>query len=231
MNSCPQESRCLSSQEWSRLENRYQSQINPWLDAYRTRRKRGQSHPVHDFLFEYYQFNRRSVSNWHPPLGVYLIGQAAGRFLQNKYFTANEHGVFLDPSLITDKVLSRVHWIKRLMEAAQSRNSQINCYGLHEWAMVYKTDEIRHQSTPLRLSTKKIAQTVESSTLRCTHYDAYRFFTDSAQPRNVLALDSEQRKQNEQFGCVHFNMDLFKRFCISNARSSIIGNPRNTLRD
>jgi hypothetical protein len=51
---------------------------------------------------------------------------------------------------------------------------------------------------------------VESQTLCCSHYDAYRFFTKEARPLNILNPVIETRLQMEQGGCVHANMDLYK---------------------
>jgi hypothetical protein len=46
--------------------------------------------------------------------------------------------------------------------------------------------------------------------LRCTHFDAFRFFTHSAQPRNRLQLSRADQLAAEQPGCVHAAMDLYK---------------------
>ena len=46
--------------------------------------------------------------------------------------------------------------------------------------------------------------------VRCTHYDAFRFFTPGARPLNKLAPTLDGRVDNEQPGCVHVTMDLFK---------------------
>ncbi|MGY8694941.1 MAG: 3-methyladenine DNA glycosylase, partial [Verrucomicrobiia bacterium] len=53
---------------------------------------------------------------------------------------------------------------------------------------------------------------VESNAIHCTHHDAFRFFTEAARPLNAVQPGSENRADNEQFGCVHFNMDLY-RWC------------------
>ena len=53
---------------------------------------------------------------------------------------------------------------------------------------------------------------MEEQQLCCTHYDAYRFFTDAARPRNDLALSRETTTAHDQRGCIHVNMDLY-RFC------------------
>ncbi len=78
--------------------------------------------------------------------------------------------------------------------------------------MVYKTDQIRHETTPLRLERSEIEKVVESNAIHCTHHDAFRFFTEAARPLNAVQPGSENRADNEQFGCVHFNMDLY-RWC------------------
>jgi hypothetical protein len=76
--------------------------------------------------------------------------------------------------------------------------------------MVYHTDDIRHSQVPLRLSMDEIACVVESQGLRCTHYDAYRFFTPAAAPRNRIALTRADAPRHDQGGCIHANMDLYK---------------------
>ena len=54
---------------------------------------------------------------------------------------------------------------------------------------------------------------VERHGIRCSHFDAYRFFTDSARPRNALRPTRETQVAMEQPGCLHAGMD------ISSARS------------
>jgi hypothetical protein len=112
----------------------------------------------------------------------------------------------------------------------------LNCFGLHEWAMLYDKAPAgscdscgsnnaaaaasegapegasRHQRLPLRLSQAALNQLVESrAPLKCTHFDAFRFFTADAVPLNELAaLSRATQGQHEQPGCVHASMDLFK---------------------
>jgi hypothetical protein len=210
MQTAPQSLDQLALKEWKSLKNKYESQMEPWVEAFRQRRISRQKHPVHDFLFEYYQCKRRLIAEWHPPINVILIGDEAIKFLTDKSYTKQLNGIFLDPTSISSKLLSSLNWIGRLIEAALARRSQHHCYGLHEWAMVYKSERIRHENTPLRLSPQKIEKVIESHSIYCTHYDAFRFFTESAKPINTIQPSHEDRRVNEQFGCVHFNMDLFK---------------------
>ena len=46
--------------------------------------------------------------------------------------------------------------------------------------------------------------------LRCSHFDAFRFFTDAAVPRNVERLTRDGQLGAEQPGCLHAAMDLYK---------------------
>jgi hypothetical protein len=46
--------------------------------------------------------------------------------------------------------------------------------------------------------------------LRCSHFDAYRFFTEPATRRNADELTRDGQVAAEQPGCVHANMDLYK---------------------
>jgi hypothetical protein len=53
-------------------------------------------------------------------------------------------------------------------------------------------------------------QVVESHKIGCSHFDAFRFFTDEARPLNVLQPTRESQPKLEQGGCLHANMDLYK---------------------
>jgi len=75
--------------------------------------------------------------------------------------------------------------------------------------MVYKSPEIRHPY-PLRLSNGEIENLLETSTVACSHFDAFRFFTPSAVGLNVLQPSPDSRLTHEQGGCLHANMDLYK---------------------
>ena len=63
---------------------------------------------------------------------------------------------------------------------------------------------------PLRLGAAGTDAVVESHALRCTHVDAYRFFTPAARPRNALTPTRERQVEVEQPGCLHATMDLYK---------------------
>jgi hypothetical protein len=98
-----------------------------------------------------------------------------------------------------------------LLGALATRAAFHGCFGLHEWAMVYgQAEQRRHGAWPLRLGAEGTDAVVRAMPVRCTHYDAFRFFTPGARPLNKLAPTLEARVDNEQPGCVHVTMDLFK---------------------
>ncbi|MBK1877400.1 hypothetical protein [Pelagicoccus mobilis] len=200
----------LEEPDWQALAEAHEKVVGPYVDAYRKRRSSRQKHPVHDFLFAYYQTNRTVLRRWRPSPQMALRGDSAASFLADERYCETEYGIGLNFSAIDEKELSRLRWMVSLIRAAQNRPPRFNCFGLHEWAMVYKADEIRHESTPLRLSKEAVAEVVEASTIRCTHWDAFRFFTPEACPLNEIQPQRDSREEFEQFGCIHFNMDLYR---------------------
>ena len=118
---------------------------------------------------------------------------------------------FLNPEAITEKEADRLSWIKSLLEATQRHVPNFACHGLHEWAMVYRAEDIRHSSlAPLRLPQEQVDSLIESRAITCTHHDAFRFFAKDALPLNRIQPTLDTRHENEQPGCVHANMDLYK---------------------
>ncbi|HEX8780055.1 MAG TPA: 3-methyladenine DNA glycosylase, partial [Nocardioides sp.] len=105
-----------------------------------------------------------------------------------------------------------VESLHALLTATEARTPSFGCFGLHEWAMVYRTgeDQTRHSDWPLRLGSGGTDAVVESHRIACSHFDAFRFFTDSARPLNTLQPGRDDRVSYEQPGCLHGNMDLYK---------------------
>ena len=75
--------------------------------------------------------------------------------------------------------------------------------------MAYRVDEVRHD-VPLRLGREGTDAVVDAHDLRCTHFDAFRFFTPDAVPRNRESLSRETQTDREQPGCLHAGMDVYK---------------------
>jgi hypothetical protein len=175
------------------------------------RRRAGQQHPVEDFLFDYYHLSPAKLRRWHPGPGVVLAGAEAEQYLELPAYVVTEGGVALDPQRLA-RHRQRLRDVRRLLLATSSRPASYGCFGLHEWAMVYRqpAGEVRHGALALRLGSAGTDAVVEAGPLRCTHIDAYRFFTREAAPRNAVTPTRATQVDLEQPGCLHAGMDLFR---------------------
>jgi len=200
----------LSEAEWQAREKAHEDRIEQLIGDWQHQRSSGNSDPVTDFLFEYYRFRPSHLATWTPGYGICLSGPGAARFESRRYYSRTGSGIALDVSLLSEQRRRSLSWIRDLLHATQSRPPMYGCYGLHEWAMVYRTREIRHGAVPLRLSAEAINHVVESNTLACTHFDAFRFFTPDARPLNRKTLTRQQMQDYEQPGCLHTNMDVYR---------------------
>jgi len=200
----------LEESQWRLCERQHQVRVQPWIKPRLERRRRGERDPVDDFLFEYYPYSPAKLATWHPGSGFTLRGDTSQLLAGGGYRTWPE-GIRVDPEVFVGKK-DRLDLAVRILAGTQDRPAMVNCFGLHEWAMVYRLDpkQIRHSDQPLRLSPARIAATVEDLGLRCTHIDAYRFFTDSAVPMNALTPTRASQPELEQPGCLHANMDMYK---------------------
>ena len=197
--------------EWLSLASAHADRTRPWVEDRLARRSRGDKHAVYDFLFDYYPYSPAKLSTWHPGYGVVLEGPEAARQYTHDAYTQNSSGVTADIGWLKPRE-PRLKMAIRLLQGTLSRQPMTGCFALHEWAMVYGLgqDEIRHPYLPLRVSPETIRDTVDSVGLRCTHIDAYRFYTDEALPLNATVPTRERQPDDEQPGCLHAAMDCYK---------------------
>jgi hypothetical protein len=193
--------------EWEPLAAAHVLRVDSLLADHLARRQRREKHPVEDFLFTYYPTRPNQLRVWHPGPGIRLRG--ATQYEGKKGYRYSEGAASLDPDEIARRADS-ITWIHQLLSATADRQPQFGCFGLHEWAMVYRGEEVRHDAWPLRLGTEGTDHVVESHKIACSHFDAFRFFTTPARPLNVLQPTREAQPLLEQGGCLHANMDLYK---------------------
>ena len=62
----------LPANLWHSLREDHQTKVMPWITPRLERRSRQESHPVDDFLFEYYPISTNKLLNWHPGFGISL---------------------------------------------------------------------------------------------------------------------------------------------------------------
>ena len=198
----------LDESTWRARAAAHAERVDAFVAPHLARRGAAVKHPVHDFLFSYYSQRPAQLRRWHPGYGVALAGATdysglkgyGGDPAQRTVAVTAEHVAAQRPLLVA---------LRRLLTATASRAPTYGCFGLHEWAMVYRTDETRHD-WPLRLGPAGTDTVVESHRIGCSHFDAFRFFTPDARPLNTLSPGRDDRPAFEQPGCLHAGMDLYK---------------------
>lgn len=200
----------LNEADWQARRARHEARLRPIVAPHVERQGRQAAHPILDFLFQYYPFRAAWLMRWGPGAGVVLEGDRAREFLRYEHYEERDGGVALAPPRFSPARRAGAEWILKLLETTAERPPRFGCFGLHEWAMVYRAPERRHAQVPLRMSDDDLARFVESQRVVCSHFDAFRFFTPAARPLNTLQPTRDAIPNLEQRGCLHANMDLYK---------------------
>lgn len=206
----------LTAPDWRARAGRHEDRADALTAGRRARRLHGESHAVEDFLYDYYGTRPAQLRRWHPGAGTVLeldgspVPHAGWRWYATDEATdGTTRTVGLDTSAFLAEREDTVRHIHTLLSATAARPVFTGCFGLHEWAMVYRQAEHRH-TLPLRLGQEGTDAVVEDHPVRCSHFDAFRFFTPEAIPRNRLQPTRATQPELEQPGCLHANMDCFK---------------------
>ncbi|PSK89180.1 hypothetical protein CLV63_12753 [Murinocardiopsis flavida] len=207
----------LAPEQWRAREARHHERTDSLLADHLRRRSAGVAHPVEDFLFSYYSHKPAHLRRWHPGPGTVLLDAPPERTRERwhrevRTCDAEPPGAVLDTGAFLERRGPTVEFVAALLRATNSRPAHLGCFGLHEWAMVYRLgpEDVRHASVPLRLGAEGTDRVVDTHTIRCSHYDAYRFFTPEAHGRNRLRPTREGQPEQEQPGCLHAGMDVYK---------------------
>ena len=198
----------LDPDTWQARAAAHAARVDDYVAPHLARRRDRVKHPVHDFLFTYYSQRPAQLRRWHPGYGVALAGGSSYTLLKGY---AGEPATVTAAHLASQRQL--VASIQALLVATLDRPANFGCFGLHEWAMVYRADETRHD-WPLRLGRSGTDAVVESHRIGCSHFDAFRFFTPDAMPLNVLRPGRDDRVAFEQPGCLHAGMDLYGKVAV-----------------
>ncbi|GAB3595378.1 hypothetical protein GCM10027446_20600 [Angustibacter peucedani] len=211
----------LPEHRWRAAEAEHHAVVDGWTAGRLARAARGEKHPVEDFLFTYYSQRPAQLRRWHPGAGTVLLGDAARERLAWRWYAeqpvelddgTTAIGVGVDVDAFIAARGGTVDFVRGLLAATASRPAQLGCFGMHEWAMVYRLPEgaQRHEDWPLRLGPAGTDAVVEHQPVRCSHFDAFRFFTEPARPLNTLRPSRSDQVALEQPGCLHATMDLYK---------------------
>jgi hypothetical protein len=207
----PPEPVVLPAGSWRARERAHVERADTLTADHRERAGRGEKHPVWDFLFTYYSYSPAQLRRWHPGPGAELEGAAQDDRAAWRWYAPGSHpgSLIVDRDALGREKAPLLRTVERILRSTAARPGRFGCFGLHEWAMVYRQDEHRHP-VPLRLGQDATDAVVESHELRCTHIDAFRFFTPEAVPRNRYLPTRETQPELEQPGCLHAGMDVYK---------------------
>ncbi|AKK03090.1 hypothetical protein [Corynebacterium epidermidicanis] len=206
----------LSPEQWQPLLRAHEDRAHDLTKEHLARRRAGEKHPVWDFLFDYYPIKPATLAKWNPGVGTALLLDGASSEpphlnWRDYHVVDTPYGkaVTVDEVGFIDRRRQAIAYIEDLFQRTETNPAHYDCFGLHEWAMVYRSAETRHD-LQLRLGPAGTDQVVENHSIRCTHYDAFRFFTPPARSLNFRVLSREDQPDFDQRGCLHAGMDLYK---------------------
>jgi hypothetical protein len=202
----------LAAAAWIPLARAHATRADALTAGHRARRATGTKHAVEDFLYDYYGTRPNVLRRWHPGVGTALASSPDGPapHASWRWYRADTSGVVsLDVEAYRRDRGDSVRYIRDLLTATASRPVFAGCFGLHEWAMVYRQAEHRHP-LPLRMGQRGTDRVVEEHPIRCTHFDAFRFFTPSAEALNRVRPTRATQIDLDQPGCLHAAMDVHK---------------------
>jgi hypothetical protein len=204
--------RILTQAEWLAATAAHEARVDALTAGHRARRVEGRVHPVEDFLFTYYGWKPGRLRRWHPGGGVGLAAGTVAPHRDWRFYRVEDDIAGIDLAAFLEARGDTVRFVRDLLRQTASRPARFGCFGMHEWAMVFRTppSDVRHAAWPLRLGQGGTDAVVESHQISCSHFDAYRFFTPEAAPRNLLAPTRASQAAFEQPGCLHAGMDLYK---------------------
>ncbi|MGW9552390.1 3-methyladenine DNA glycosylase [Citricoccus zhacaiensis] len=224
--------RMLSVDRWQATAAAHRQRIAAYTEPLKDLHSRGVRHPVHDFLFSYYSLTPGALERWHPGAGVVLAaparphddGHAApaigpGSGGGGKFYRWVEPcpglpdgGWTVDVPAFAARRAAIIEFAGRILGLTAQRPARLACFGLHEWAMAYRSEVhgIRHSTVPLRLGSDGTDRVVEDHRIACSHFDAFRFYAPEAVGLNQLQPTRETQVDLEQPGCLHANMDVYK---------------------
>ena len=211
MSPAPLYDATLTRAEWTARRAAHRARVHVRVEDHLARAAKLEKHPVYDFLFEYYSFPPAQLRRWSPGVGVRLDDATPGDLEWPAKTALCPGGAVVPAAALPATRLTYLRWAVRYLEETGRREPQFGCFGMHEWAMVFGDDDaIRHRQIPLRMSRADTDALVATGPVRCTHFDAFRFFTPAAVPLNRHRLTREAVTDSDQPGCVHVTMDLYK---------------------
>ena len=128
----------------------HEARVDAATAAHRARRRDHRKHPVEDFLFTYYAFKPAQLRRWHPGPGVALGAARLAPQRDWRFYVVTGDAVRVDADAFLAARGDTVRFVRDLLVRTAARPGRFGCFGLHEWAMVYRLDpsDVRHAGWP-----------------------------------------------------------------------------------
>jgi hypothetical protein len=131
----------LAPAAWRAREQAHQRRADAFTRGYRERAGTTATHPVDDFLFTYYPLRPGLLRRWHPGSGVVLEGATDSDRAGWKWYHVHSGDLSVDTAAFVERNERSIRYIVSLLSVTASRPANLGCFGLHEWAMVYRAGE------------------------------------------------------------------------------------------
>ena len=191
---------------WNAPRTRHTPQRVGRVPAAAPERSRVEAHPVWDFLFTYYSLRPRQLRVWHPGFGVALAGEAARRYLDRSGYGRGPDGVAVTREYLLARA-DTVLFIAGLLRATASRPARLNCFGLHEWAMVYRATDRAARPGPAAARRHRHRRRGGVNAVAVQPLRRVPVLHRTGRGPQRRAADPGTQVATEQPGCLHAAMD------------------------
>ena len=227
----------LKRSEWRSRADAHRRRVRDLLGGMFYDRKIHDRHPIYNFLFNYYRF-RPHMTIERYSAGLDFVESCSSsddeslyhcKYLSvkddrsmrslylpsSKYFSVKDGCIEMDPvKSLNEKSVTRIRNLFTLLEIVQRRPPNFSCFGVHEFAMLHSG--ARHSSLSEKSGSEIAHVTTRESMMlwRELRFDVplrrYTALSKSALKSCRIKTSPDLRTKNEQAGCIHTNLDLFK---------------------
>ena len=206
----------LAADAWLHREAAHQQRVRRYADPYLARRSAGRKHPVEDFLFTYYTQKPGQLLRWHPGAGVVLSGPDAAERTGWKYYRTLDDGELAAaglPAGTAAVTFDRGSFLADRREAVAVRRRSSCAAPLPgppssaasgctngPWSTARTNSSCATNTCSCGSAPAGTDQVVEDNRIRCSHFDAFRFYTPDAIPLNSSTPSRENQRTMEQPG-------------------------------
>ena len=123
----------LTETEWRAQNNNHINRARRYTDDHLARRKAGTTHPIFDFLFEYYPIRISHLHRWHPGIGIGLADpHRASPHSAWRYYHHHNGVTTADVSAFLTAHKPAITQIRTILTNTTVNPTRFDCFGLHE---------------------------------------------------------------------------------------------------